>query len=448
MTTTNVKRIIWIVVAHGRGTCRAANNRTAQSFSYDIAEEPFMKKILQNRRYLTLVSYALILFLGSNIAHAAEYYVATTGNNSAPGTAAKPFRSIAKGLSVLKAGDQLYIRAGTYDETINSNSQTIPTGTSWNDAPLISAYAGETVTLNGSINIAHSYVQYVEFARLTLTAAYMNLSVGGFQAPHHIKFTNMEIKDGIENCVQLGKLSHHVWFTGGRIHDCAYNSTSTPQGYPMYIGGSDHLIENVEVYGSNRYCIHIYESTTPKPERVTVRNSIVHHCGLKTPSTAAIVLTGGDSNAAYNNVLYSNSGHGIVNMSGTNAKIYNNTVYGGLQTGIYVQASAKNADVRNNIAYGNATTQILDQGSGTTLSNNMTNDPHFVNASARNFSLQPTSPAIDAGTALSFVTMDIKRSSRPQGGSYDLGAYEGLGLGSGSGSQPSALAPPRNVTVR
>lgn len=407
-----------------------------------------MKKILQSRRCLTLVFYALIVFLGSTIAHAAEYYVATTGNNSAPGTAAKPFRSIAKGLSVLKAGDQLYIRAGTYDETINSNSQTIPTGTSWNDAPLIAAYAGETVTLNGSINIAHGYVQYVEFARLTLTATHMNISVGGFEAPHHIKFTNMEIRGGIEQCVQLGKFSHHVWFTGGRIHDCAYNSTSTPPGYPLYIGGSDHLIENIEVFGSNSYCIHVYEANTPKPTRITVRNSILHHCGLRKASSAAIILTGADNNEAYNNVLYNNSGHGIVNMSGSHAKIYNNTVYGGLQTGIYVQASAKNTDVRNNIAYGNATTQILDEGSGTTLSNNMTNDPRFMNASARDFSLQPSSPAIDAGIALGLVTMDIKRSGRPQGASYDLGAYEGLGSGLGSGSQTSALAPPRNVTVR
>src|SRR5262249_17311881 len=132
--------------------------------------------------------------------------------------------------------------------------------------------------------------------------------------------------------------------------------------------------------------------------------------------------------------------------SGTNAKIYNNTVYGGLQTGIYVQGSATGADVRNNIAYGNATTQILNEGSGTTLSNNMTNDPRFMNASARDFSLQPSSPAIDEGKALSFLTMDIKRSSRPQGASYDLGAYEGSGLG--SGSMTSALPPPRNLTVR
>ena len=56
-----------------------------------------------------------------------------------------------------------------------------------------------------------------------------------------------------------------------------------------------------------------------------------------------------------------------------NAKIYNNTVYGGAQTGIYVYPGATNTEVRNNITYGNVTTPILDQGTGTTIAHNLTN---------------------------------------------------------------------------
>jgi hypothetical protein len=392
---------------------------------------------------ITLLGYSLFFFMSAVAVHAATYYVATTGNDSFPGSVSQPFATIKRGISVLRAGDKLYLRAGTYREDINSNVQTLPSGTSWSDAPLISAYPGEIVTLNGMINVVHSSIQYLEFARLILTATYQNVSVGtGSAGPHHIKFTDMEIKDGIEQCVQIGQQSHHVWFTGGKIHDCAYNSKSVPPGYPMYIGGSDHLIENMEIYGSNSFCIHIYTASAPKPTRVTVRNNVLHDCALQKPSSAAIILSGDDSNAAYNNVLYRNYGHGIQNSSGTNAKIYNNTVYGGSQTGIYIQPSATNADVRNNIAYGNATTQILNEGSGTILSNNMTGDPRFVNAAALDFSLQTSSPAIDAGTNLSLVTMDIRRASRPQGSTHDIGAFEG------SGSNQAAPAPPRNLSVR
>jgi hypothetical protein len=210
----------------------------------------------------------------------------------------------------------------------------------------------------------------------------------------------------------------------------------------MYIGGNDHLIENMEIYGSNSYCMIFYTSYDPKPARNVIRNSVFHDCALTKPSSAAILLSGADGNAAYNNVLYRNYGHGIQNSSGTNAKIYNNTVYGGSQTGIYILPSATNADVRNNIAYGNATKEILNEGSGTVLSNNLTSDPRFVNAAALNFSLQTSSPAIDAGTNLSLVTMDIRRTPRPQGITHDIGAFEG------PGSSVAAPAPPRNLSVR
>jgi parallel beta-helix repeat protein len=209
----------------------------------------------------------------------------------------------------------------------------------------------------------------------------------------------------------------------------------------MYLSGTDHLIENVEVYGSNSYCLIFYYTLTPKPARNVVRNSTFHDCALTMPSSSAILLAGEEGDAAYNNVLYRNRGHGIITKSGTNAKIYNNTVYGGSQTGIYVFPGAMNAEVRNNIAYGNATTQILNEGSGTMISNNMTNDPRFVDAGALNFSLQTSSPAIDAGAALGLVTMDIRRTPRPQGTTHDIGAFEGTGSN-------AAPAPPRNLSVR
>jgi len=51
-------------------------------------------------------------------------------------------------------------------------------------------------------------------------------------------------------------------------------------------------------------------------------------------------------------------------------------------------------------------------------------DPAFVDASARDFRLQPWSPAIDRGTAIPVVSSDVIGVSRPQGASHDIGAYE------------------------
>jgi hypothetical protein len=48
----------------------------------------------------------------------------------------------------------------------------------------------------------------------------------------------------------------------------------------------------------------------------------------------------------------------------------------------------------------------------------------FVNPAARDFHLQPGSPAIDAGVSIAVVTRDHDGTRRPQGLSYDIGAFE------------------------
>jgi hypothetical protein len=106
-----------------------------------------------------LLACALPGFVGP--AEAATYYVATTGLDSNPGTQAAPFQTIAKGLSVMGAGDTLYLREGTYAEAINSQSQTIPTGTSWSNPVTIASYPGEYATLApsgvGNVILLNSY---------------------------------------------------------------------------------------------------------------------------------------------------------------------------------------------------------------------------------------------------------------------------------------------------
>jgi hypothetical protein len=74
------------------------------------------------------------------------------------------------------------------------------------------------------------------------------------------------------------------------------------------------------------------------------------------------------------------------------------------------------------LVYGNTSNYSgITQGSHDIFS-----DPLFVNASGSDFSLQPTSPAINAGTDLtsSGVTTDILGVARPQGPAFDMGAYE------------------------
>jgi hypothetical protein len=75
-----------------------------------------------------------------------SYYVATTGSDANPGTLARPWGSIEKGIESLSAGDTLYVRGGTYLERIQSPgvSAGLP-----DDRIKVVAYPGESPVLKG-----------------------------------------------------------------------------------------------------------------------------------------------------------------------------------------------------------------------------------------------------------------------------------------------------------
>jgi hypothetical protein len=208
---------------------------------------------------------------------------------------------------------------------------------------------------------------------------------------------------------------------------------------------------------SQAHCVHIFESSTPKPLRVTLRNNIVHNCGLggSGDSSSAIVMNG-TNHLIYNNILYALLAHGINTAPSTAVSglgIYHNTIHG---TGSVHSAIANNSGqtgmvISNNLIY-QANKNIDNLASGTVFQTNFcttlttgcefSGDPLFVNPAGRNYSLQATSPALNAGTTIAAVTTDFLGVTRPQGTAYDIGAYERLG---GDTTPPAA---PTGLTVQ
>src|SRR5262249_32383184 len=74
---------------------------------------------------MTIVAGGLV---NVQIGESATFYVATTGSDSNLGSLTQPFRTLGKGVKILKPGDTLYIRAVTYPESLYN---TIPGGSSW-----------------------------------------------------------------------------------------------------------------------------------------------------------------------------------------------------------------------------------------------------------------------------------------------------------------------------
>jgi hypothetical protein len=104
--------------------------------------------------------------------------------------------------------------------------------------------------------------------------------------------------------------------------------------------------------------------------------------------------------------------------------LYNNTVYGTDGQGIVIDARASGTIVRNNISYNSPRGNYLNYGRDTSDSNNLTSDPGFVDPGNANFKLSASSRAIDAGVYVGAVQSDKLGVPRPQGATYDIGAYE------------------------
>jgi MYXO-CTERM domain-containing protein len=80
-------------------------------------------------------------FLAVGVAHAADYYVAPTGSDSAAGTMAAPFGTLQKGHDSASAGDTVWLRGGTYKPT--KQIKLSKSGTSDTARIKFFAYAGE-----------------------------------------------------------------------------------------------------------------------------------------------------------------------------------------------------------------------------------------------------------------------------------------------------------------
>ena len=367
------------------------------------------------------------------------HFVATTGSDANPGTETQPFRTIAHGVSGLIPGDTLYIMSGTYAEALINS---IPPGTSWDSPVTVAAYPGHTVTLQpnvgaGAVLYFRGPQQYIVIDGLILDATNVTYDAvkitGGLDASgpaHHIRLIRCEVKNAVNGT---------IWTQGILVTDFAewnefislnvHDNGSDWHSHGLYIATSHNLVEKSIVHHNAGYGIHVYSSdpiAEPANNNV-VRQNQVYDNNQSHGYGAGIILSSGDSNIAYNNLIWGSLHYvGLqIDYTASNSMAYNNTIYNN-QSGIDIgYNNSANTVIQNNIVYSNGASNYRDRGVGTVADHNLIGpNPLFVNAAAGDFDLQPGSPAIDAGISVSSVTTDIAGTPRPQGGGYDIGAFE------------------------
>ncbi len=134
-----------------------------------------------------------------------------------------------------------------------------------------------------------------------------------------------------------------------------------------------------------------------------------------------------------NSVFCSNSCGAAVEMQGAPFKSFNNTIVNNTGTGLLASGSGESV-VTDCIVRGN-TAQISKTGTGplaVTYSNvqgghagagNYDSAENYINPVKNNYRILPGTPAENAGIA-TFAVYDNQNIPRPQGGGYDVGAYE------------------------
>jgi hypothetical protein len=222
-----------------------------------------------------------------------------------------------------------------------------------------------------------------------------------------------------------------------------------------YIEGNYNLLDGCEAYDTGGECIQIYKGSGANGTDCgnnIIRNCKIHDAGQNKAGAAGLVVGIGDGNLVYNTLIYNNPTSIQVDYGASNTKIYNNTCYNSTYANDFAirigyTGGASNTTVENNIVWATAGSDaIANYGTGTVCSYNLGDkamqnegsgtgsfshnlvgssyNPLFVNPSAGDFHLQPSSPAIDAGTMIALVATDRDGIPRPHGAAYDIGAYE------------------------
>ena len=138
-------------------------------------------------------------------------------------------------------------------------------------------------------------------------------------------------------------------------------------------------------------------------KKIMIRNNLVANC----KSTAGVSLGGASS---------------LLNGSAVSVVIINNTLYNN-RPNIQIQNADSSTNViANNICYRG--TYLEGEIGKNRMSDNLTENPRFVNTTTWDFHLKPDSPAIDAGIAADYGDTDMAGNQRVKGKAVDYGAFE------------------------
>lgn len=444
----------------------------------------------------TLFAFGLLtIFFGSIAASetkAATLYVSTSGNDANPGTQNSPVATISRANALASPGDTIYLRSGQYNP-----SRFIYVD---KDGLTFSAYPGESASIvtNNTDTSNFPYIFFLVGNNITLK----NLEIRGgetyvvkIESNRNILLSNCRIWNSGRDCIKTFNSDNliiekcnigpsgvrdpsnaegidSIGSVGVTIRDCYIHDTAT-NGMYLKGGARNGLIERNRVERSGHGGILLGQDT----DEEFMRDGTVYECL---------------DSVARNNIVITANGPGIGTYSGSNIRFENNTlmdVAKQFHAGFYVVTNSREIPARqisfknnvvsvtgarpmafvinlsdnlisnSNIWYrpdGGTYKFFLESPSRTFYWESFSDWQSGMNADSRSSVTDPrldaanlcqplsNSPTIDAGETVN-NSMDYSSASRPQGGAFDIGAYERGG--SGGGTPPANQPPTVSITA-
>jgi hypothetical protein len=423
-----------------------------------------------------------IVLLCPSLALAASYVVAPNGKDSNAGDAANPWATLQHAADTVKAGDTVTVEPGDYAgfNVTTSGTKDSPITFSAKDGVHITSPNGQTK--KDGINI--------EDTENGTTIAYV--IVEGFTVNN---MPRAGIRSAVSDHVTIRKNKmdqNGVWgiLTGFAeavlIEDNECSRSAEQHG--IYVGNSaDYpIIRRNKVWGNNANGIHMNGDLSQGGDGIishaVVEQNLIYDNGKAGGS--GINCDGVQDSVIQNNLVYAEHASGIslymidAAEPAKNNKVINNTILiaSDGRWALNIREGASGNHVYNNILWndhpfrgsitiamdalpgfvsdynlmldrftlddGNTVIKLSDWMAQTNQdSASSTAAPKFVNAAGDDYHSAADSPAVDKGTETEAPGIDLDGVTRPQGASFDIGAYELCAAGncqSGTGGAAGA----------
>lgn len=374
------------------------------------------------------------LTLGLVRASAVDYYVSTQGNDSNPGTAAQPLRTITRAYSLATAGTTIIVQPGVYtDYQSNWGLRINKSGTASSPITLRSQVRGAAVIdgqnaadrnvaiwLDGSYNILEGFeIRGGPKGGIKIWGNYNQIRNNKIHHNGNPASSSTYGQDGIYS----DRSTRDNKYLGNTIHD--NGRTGSNLDHALYLCGDNELVINNVLLRNAAYGLHIagYETVS----NLKAYNNVIAHNG-KSGVILWMAVSGVDIK---NNIIFQNGRFGLDSWDahGSGVVLDRNLVYGnGLGNYNFVNGAS-------DYSY--------------TLGTTISSAPLFVNSTSAGFDahLSAGSPAINAGLNLSSIfTTDLDGATRPASGAWDLGAYK-YGLTDTTPPTVSITAPASGATI-